>query len=532
MWQKIFLFILVPVLGLLAINHLFFEKNGFIRYLLAAAPIVIVLVLMIIFHLGGHYAGLIGLAVGIWIAFVEFGFTPEVLWVSQLKGLRLTVFVLAVFWPALFLYNIVNRAGGIHSIAQALQNLITDRAVLLIVIAWAFSAMLEGLAGFGLPVAIVSPMLVGLGVAPVMAVTAVAVGHAWSVTFGDMGVVFQTLISVVHQDSTNLASQSAILLGIACLVCGFATAKIFSTTHRWPAIMFIGLVMSTVQYFSAISHLNAMAGFFAGLSGVIAGILVNRFVARKPVSFPGMSPGLKAAFIAYGSLAVLMSFVTLIPAVYSTLAKMIWQVSYPQVQTLDGFTTVAVPAQIYRPLLHPGTSIMLVALLSYVYNRINRLYPKPNIYQIAKTTFTSAWPAMVGIFSMVGLSAVMDHSGMTIQLAEALATVFGLALPIVSPLLGVIGAFATGSNNNSNVLFGSLQEGIAQILQYSPLLIVAAQTTGGALGSMVAPAKIIVGCSTVNLQGHEGEVLKKTLPYGIGIALLIGLVTFLLLIVK
>jgi lactate permease len=92
----------------------------------------------------------------------------------------------------------------------------------------------------------------------------------------------------------------------------------------------------------------------------------------------------------------------------------------------------------------------------------------------------------------------------------------------------MIGAFATGSNNNSNILFGPLQEGIAAMLKLSPAVIVAAQTTGGSLGSMIAPAKIIVGCSTVGLQSQDGNVLRKTIPYGIVIGLLVGGITLLL----
>jgi lactate permease len=129
---------------------------------------------------------------------------------------------------------------------------------------------------------------------------------------------------------------------------------------------------------------------------------------------------------------------------------------------------------------------------------------------------------------MVGLSSLMDHSGMTVQLAGTLSNLFQAVFPVISPIIGMIGAFATGSNNNSNVLFGPLQEGIAAILKLSPAVIVAAQTTGGALGSMIAPAKIIVGCSTVGLQSHDGDVLRKTIPYGILIGLLLGVVTFLL----
>jgi lactate permease len=98
----------------------------------------------------------------------------------------------------------------------------------------------------------------------------------------------------------------------------------------------------------------------------------------------------------------------------------------------------------------------------------------------------------------------------------------GAGFPLVSPLVGILGAFATGSNNNSNVLFAPLQKSIAALLAIDPRLLLAAQTAGGALGSMIAPAKIAVGCSTVGLKGCEGDVLRRTLFYGLGIGLLLG----------
>ena len=130
---------------------------------------------------------------------------------------------------------------------------------------------------------------------------------------------------------------------------------------------------------------------------------------------------------------------------------------------------------------------------------------------------------------MVGLSTLMDHSGMTFQLAELFSSLFGSLFPLVSTYIGMLGAFATGSNNNSNVLFAPLQEKIALILNLSPAMIVAAQTTGGSLGSMIAPAKVIVGCSTVGLQGRDGEVLKITILYGLLIGLVMGVVTLVLI---
>ncbi len=111
---------------------------------------------------------------------------------------------------------------------------------------------------------------------------------------------------------------------------------------------------------------------------------------------------------------------------------------------------------------------------------------------------------------------------MTQLLAQSLASLMGAAFPLVSPLVGILGAFATGSNNNSNILFAPLQNSIAALLALDPRLLLATQTAGGALGSMIAPAKLTVGCSTVGLKGREGDVLRRTLIYGLGIGVLLG----------
>ena len=510
-------------------KYLFFQT--IIHNTLAASPILIVLILMTIFHIGGQYAGPAGLITGLIVSTLCFGATTQVLQVSQEKGFLLSLFVIAVFLPALFLYNTINKANGIQAIAQALGTLITDRGMLLIVTAWAFSSMLEGLAGFGLPVAIVSPMLVGMGVDPITAVTSVAVGHAWSVTFGDMGVVFQTLTALVMVDPLQLAGTVTTMLGIACLFCGLGAANIFKRLDRWPVVIVLAFIMGFVQYFLAVTKLPALAGFLAGLAGVCSGIVINRiwFTDKKVVrDVLKYSLPLRSALISYGSLALMMILINLVQPIHSVLAKTTWRVSFPSVTTLTGFFTPEKINQTYQPLLHPGTTILLIALLSYLLNRMLRLYTKTNLANIAAITLSSALPAIIGIFSMVGLSTLMDHSGMNILLANLLSSIFYNSFSIVSPFIGMLGAFATGSNNNSNVLFASLQEGIAAILKISPGIIVAAQTTGGSLGSMIAPAKIIVGLSTVDKKGQEGEVLRRTIPYGLGIGLAMGIITFIM----
>lgn len=534
-FKRMLFFVFPPLFIIISINQLTHNSIVLIRYLLAASPILIVLVTMILFRIPGQYAGPIGLLTGVLVAYQAFGLSPEVLWVSQIKGLLLTLFVLAVFWPALLLYNTVNQADGIQSIAFALESLITDHGILLIVIAWAFSSMLEGLAGFGVPIAIISPMLISLGVPPVLAVSSVAIGHAWSVTFGDMGVVFQTLSSVVTVNPNDLAVDAAIMLGIACLACGFAVAHIFKRMDRWPVVIILALIMSFVQYICAVNRLPALASFSAGLSGVLGGIVISRVHFNKnhqSQPYPKLTKPLKSALLSYGLLIILMVLIMIIQPINHELGKLVWNASFPELKTLTGFITLAVTKQTYYPLLHPGTSILLVTLFSYIYNQRSQLYNSTNFLSILTITFKSSWPATVGILSMVGLSELMDHTGMTLQLADVISNIFQSAFPLVSPYIGMLGAFATGSNNNSNVLFGSLQEGIALLLHISPAIIVAAQTTGGSLGSMIAPAKIIVGCSTVNLQGRDGEIIRKTIPYGIMIGLVMGIVTLILINLK
>ena len=530
-FKRTLFFIFIPLFAILLINNFTHNSLVPVRYFLAATPILIVLICMMVFRIGGQYAGPIGLLAGILVAWQGFGLTPAVLWISQSKGLLLSLYVLAVFWPALLLYNIVNQANGIQSIVLALEGLITDRPILLIVVAWAFSSMLEGLAGFGIPVAIISPMLVGLGVPPVLAVASVAIGHAWSVTFGDMGVIFQTLTSVVKADPRALAFYAAILLGIACLLCGMVVAHLFRRLDRWPVVLALALLMALVQYVFAVNQIPALASLFAGFSGVLGGIILNRFYfmgAQTKPGLPTLTAPLKSALISYGCLALVMILITVIKPLNLYLGGFVWNAAFPEVKTLNGFVTAAVLKQTYRPLLHPGSAILLMIVISYFYNQRAHLYQQVNFRKIMTITWKSSWPAMLGILSMVGLSALMDHSGMTFQLAELFSSLFKASFPLVSTYIGMLGAFATGSNNNSNVLFGPLQESIAILLSFTPAIIVASQTTGGSLGSMIAPAKIIVGCSTVGIQGRDGEVLKITLPYGLLIGLLMGLVTLVL----
>ncbi len=549
-------------------------------------PILLVLALMLRWRWGAHKAGPAAWAAGLLLGAIWFGLTPQVFWVSQAKGVLLSVFVLAVMWPALLLYHWVDQNGGIEAVAKLLQAAIPNRGMCLLLLAWGLSGLLEGLAGFGIPIAVVAPMLVALGVPPLRAVAAVAVGHSWAATFGDMGVILQTLLAVVGMDAAQVVPWAGLLLGAACVLCGLGAALVLGELRQWPNIIGLSLIMGATQYGLAAVGLTPVAAFGAGLAGLCAywgGARVTGGNRVRTASSPRPSPpsafakapadkeeerelaaakfstepgafktsdfpseektavsssgapttesrNRQPALLAlwtYGALMVLMAALTMHSGLRSLAQGIAWKPHFAEVKSAAGFVTPAGLGQVFRPLAHPGTLIVLVTLASMAL-RCSKGRNFEAAQRAARATWRSAGAASLGILSMVGLSTLMDHCGMSYLLAQGLSHAFGAAYPLVSPYVGILGAFATGSNNNSNVLFGSLQKNVALLLGVNAPLLAAAQTAGGSLGSMLAPAKIIVGCSTVGQVGHEGQVLRQTVPCGLVIGLLLGILTLAL----
>jgi lactate permease len=144
-----------------------------------------------------------------------------------------------------------------------------------------------------------------------------------------------------------------------------------------------------------------------------------------------------------------------------------------------------------------------------------------------KTTFWQCIPTSVGIITMIMMALVMVDSGMTFLLAQGMAKATGRLFPIASTFIGVLGTFLTGSGANSNVMFAALQVETAKVLGISTVIIAAAQSVGGSIGGAISPAKVLLGATMVGLDGGESEVMKKTLPYCLGVALCTGIVAWL-----
>lgn len=238
-----------------------------------------------------------------------------------------------------------------------------------------------------------------------------------------------------------------------------------------------------------------------------------------------MSLGL--ALAPYLALIVLVSAAELWPWLHEALNQINIRFHFPAVQTGYGWTTPEGVGRTISLFGHAGALLAYVSLAFYgVYSWTGHYAPGVG-RRIVQLTVKSAVPSSIGIASMVGMAVAMDNSGMTYVLAEGLGRAAGPLYPLVAPFIGLLGAFMTGSNTNSNVVFAPLQQQAAELLEISVLVILGAQTTGGSLGSMLAPAKLIVGCSTAGLAGQEGKVLKKTLLPGLIIAGVVGVMAWL-----
>lgn len=512
-------------------------------FITAIIPIFLVLILMIVFRWGGARAGSAGWVSALIISTLFFGTDLEILVHSQAKGLMLSLYVLYIVWMGLILYTIAQESGAISQIGRDLTKVTENKTLQLLTLAWVFSSFLQGIAGYGVPIAVVSPLLIALGFTPVLSVTAVAIGHAWSVNFGSIAASFNAMIAVSGLDGRDLAPWSGILLGITCFLTAVSVVIVYdkgkSILKVLPAIISIGTVMSLTQYLLANNGMWNIAAFGAGALGLLATAIVSRLpIYRTPKSLNNQGQKMEqekdkqqlssiTAFFPYIILIIIVITAELVPVVHGFLNQVKVNLTFPETETGLGWINPAGKSQSISIFGHSGALALYASAISYFFFRKKNLLKDKSYKTILSKTTSTGLQSSLGIVSMVGMAMIMEQSGMTNTIATGLGQFTGKAFPFISPFIGVLGSFMTGSNTNSNVVFVPLQKQIAELLKLSVPLILAAQTTGGSIGGMLAPARIIVGCSTAGLTGQEGQVLGTTIKVGLIITTIIGLITFL-----
>ncbi|MHB1133962.1 MAG: L-lactate permease [Chloroflexota bacterium] len=510
-------------------------------WLLTFLPILVLLVTIILLKWGAPKAGAAAWFVAVALAVLAFGGDARLIALANAKGLSLSLFVLTIIWSAVFLYNIAEQLEGPRVIGGTLSRLVADPLLQSLLIAWCFSSFLQGITGFGVPVAVAAPLLIIVGVPPVQAAVMTLIGHSWAVTFGSVGASYYTIQLVTRLAPDLIAPWMALCFALPIVMCGFGVAHVHGGV---PAMRRASLpILATSAVMAALMWLFAFLGapHIASTLPSLVGCLVLWAVGKRWVpSTPGRSApapvhlavagrglGFHSAFLPYYAL-IGLTLLGQVPWLKAALGNMAWGLDYPAYQSAFGYGVLAEALYAKISLLfHPAPIIVGAALVSCTYYGVAGFWRRGIAGRALQLTVKQCVPTSVGIATTVMMALVMNDVGMTTTLAQGIARATGPLFPLLSPFIGVLGCFMTGSNTTSNVMFGALQVETARGLAVSTVLIAAAQSVGGSLGSIIAPAKVLIGAVVVGLSGREGEVMGRAIPYCLLLVLLVGLQTWL-----
>ena len=496
-------------------------------WLLSFLPILTVILLMLLFKWGALRASAMSWLVALAVSLIAFGGSWLILAWSQVKALLLAANLLVIVWGALLLYSLASESGSIRAIGLFIPRLSNDRSIQLLLIAWLLTSFLQGQGGFGVAVAVGAPILVGMGYSPILSIVMTTIGHAWAVSFGGMASAFESLIAVTHVPGILIAPYSAILFALSFVPTGVIITLLGTgwkgLRHAFPAILAVSLTMGATLYVLNINGFWSLSSIGPSLVGIATLVLLTRLPgyrgakAASPDGSHQMHPrDLLVQLSPYILLVVIGFSVTLIRPLNDFLNLVSFNLQYPEIVSGLGFVTPAESSPVLHPFSHPGMVLLVTVLLSYIVLKREGLLNNTSPRRILSLTLHNIVDASLGMIVMAGVSSIMTHVGMTSTLARGIAeTINGVIYPVVVPFVGVIGAFLTGTNNNSNILFGALQAEAAALLKLNVPLILAAQNAGGSMGSVMSPTKLIVSCITVGLGGQEGKVLRKLIGYGL-----------------
>jgi lactate permease len=529
------------------------------RWLLALLPVAVLLILLVRFGWKGIEAGPAAVATAAVVGLLAFGAPFDTLAVAAGKGIWDAVFILYVVWTALLLYLVTLRAGAFDALRRGFMQFSRNELFLVLAIGWVFSTFFQGVAGFGAPIAVTAPLLIGIGVRPVYAVLIPLIAHTWAKMFGTLGVGWLAMLRVAEvNDPLRTTLESAVLLGIVNLLGGIGVTWMYgrmaAIRHALPLIVAIGLIHGVVQF--AMMFVNpVLSTFVAGTLALAALYPLSRWrryaepadiphrpaMADQPMTAPasdaeetGRKPmSLGLALFPYLFLTVLAVVASGIPPITNALSQLQIGLPFPAVQAGDGRTIPAGdPYAPFALLTHPGTFVLITSLLALVVYRA-RGYSAPGAAEgpgLVRTLIKDSVPSSIAIASFLTMSKLMDHSGQTGMLAQGIAAVATVPIyAFAANWIGILGGFMTSSSTASNILFSPVQVQAAESLPgLSQSAVLAAQATGGTVGNVIAPANIVIGTSAARIPGQEGVVLRKALPWTILAGIVTGIGTLIL----
>jgi lactate permease len=518
-----------------------------LSFVVAALPIVTVLVMLGVLRRPAWQSSLGGLVVGLAVATLVWQFPVGLALDSVAAGATFAVWpVMWIVFNALLLYNIAVVSGRFDAFRDwVLDHLPNDRRIVLVVIGFCFGCLLEGISGFGTPVAITSALLILVGFAPLEALTFTLIFNTAPVAFGALGAPVTVLGQVTGLSPVTLGAMIGRQLPFMALLLPFYVMAIYggmrSVRALWPVLLVAGGSFALGQFVSSNYLDYALTDVLSSLVALVATLGFLRVWSPEPSPEFAMPPAARPV----PARAVGADVVRAQAAVPSWQGWLPWILVSAVVIAWTHFKIFAIGQQafpwpglhnqvlitlydkpyaanyVFQPLA-TGTAILLSAILTAAVVGVG----PGRFIECAVQTWRQSRIAILTVALIVGLAYLMNYSGLNYTLGKGVASV-GILFPLVSPFLGWVAVFLSGSDTSGNALFGNLQVVAANQLGLNPVLIAATNSSGGVMGKMISPQNIATGVSVTALRGQEGVVLARTFKHSVVLTLVLGVLVVL-----
>ena len=526
-------------------------NNPVFSTICAALPIVVLLGGLAFFHIKAHWAAILGLLVALGVAVFVYGMPAEMAGKSALLGALFGL--LPIGWIVLnviFMYQLTNDTGLFDVLQKSITGVTNDRRLQLLLVSFCFGAFFEGAAGFGTPVAVTAAIMMGLGFKPLAAAGLSLIANTAPVAFGALGTPIVVLAAVTGLDLQALSGMVGRQLPFFSVLVPFWLIWAFVGFRRmieiWPAILVAGVAFAVPQYLVSNFHGPWLVDVVAAIASMGALTLFLKFWHPKQVWLSTSREGTTVSYAEAQTQRVATGFSKAqvykawTPWVILSVLVFLW--GLPQIKYLlnglsifrfpiDGLhnLVVRVPPVVNKPtpeaavyvlnwLSATGTGILIAAVIAGLVMGLSL----PKMVQTYWRTLKLVKFSLLTIAAMLALGFTTKGAGLDATLGLAFAH-SGWLYPFFGAMLGWLGVALTGSDTSSNVLFGNLQRITAEQLGLPPVLMAAANSSGGVMGKMIDAQSIVVASTATQWYGHEGDILRYVFFHSLALAALMGL---------
>ncbi|UYN82515.1 MAG: L-lactate permease [Microcella sp.] len=506
----------------------------------AGLPLLLLFVLLGVFKVRAPFAALAALALSITLAIVGWNMPPVQALSAAAAGVFYGFFpILWILVNALWVYRLTVVTPWFEVFGRTIRSVSDDLRVLSILIAFCFGALLESLAGFGAPVAISAAMLLAAGMAPLKAALVSLLANTAPVAFGALAAPVIALAGVTGLPLDEVASmagrQTPFMALLVPLILVFLVDGLRGLRQTWPVALVAGAVFGLAQYVTSNFFAVELTDVVAAVATIAAVLLMLR--VWQPAELVGMSgavevgvpaverPPLREVLMSVAPYLIIMTVFSIaqIVVVKEWFAAASVTFAWPG---LDVVTAAGAPAGAQTMHLDTigatGTLLLISGLLTAA---LYHIVPRTGLAAYGATLHQLRW-TIVTVAAVLGLSFVMNLSGQATSLGVALASAGGFFV-VLSPVIGWIGVALTGSDTSSNVLFGPVQVAAAAQVGLPPVLMAAANSSAGVLGKMLSVQNLAVAAAAVGKVGSEPTLLRRLLPWSLGLLALITLLIVL-----